>query len=104
MKTGCLPGGKVDFGETAEETTRKEIREETGLICEAARFLFYQDSLPGPETPLHFVNLYFECRVAGDVALNSESSEFAWVARDEVEAMALVFQNDEGLWRYWREG
>ena len=97
----CLPGGKVDLGGTVEAAMRKEVREETGLMCDAIEFLFYQDSLPGPETPMHFVNLYFECRVAGVVALNPESSAFRWIARDELDGLALAFGNDEGLQWYW---
>jgi 8-oxo-dGTP diphosphatase len=98
----CLPGGKVDFGETAEAAVAKEVREETGLVCESSRFLFYQDSLPDADTPMHFVNLYFECRVAGTIVLNGESSQFAWLRRDEAD-LALAFGNGEGLRRYWHE-
>lgn len=49
---------------------------------------------------MHFVNLYFECRVAGTIALNRESSQFAWLGRREA-GLTLAFGNDEGLRRYW---
>jgi len=98
----CLPGGKVEFGETTRGALEKELREETGLTCDAITFLFYQDSLPGPDAPLHFVNLYFECRASGEVALNPESSEFAWMGREELDSFALAFGHDEGMREYWR--
>ncbi len=35
----AMPGGFVDFGETAEEAMRREIREEVGVELEGIRFL-----------------------------------------------------------------
>jgi 8-oxo-dGTP diphosphatase len=97
----CLPGGKVDFGQTVEEAMRREVHEETGLTCDSTRFLFFQDSLPGPHLPLHFLNLYFECSTSGQVTLNEESSDFRWISASEIGSLAITFRNDEGLVRYW---
>jgi len=36
--TWTVPGGHVEFGETFEETARREVEEETGLIIKDARF------------------------------------------------------------------
>lgn len=99
----CLPGGKVDYGETVEESIAKELREETSLTCVASRFLFYQDSLPMKPGGMHCINLYFECEVEGTIRLNDESSEFTWLSRSELPARSLAFRNDLGLLRYWRE-
>ena len=98
----CLPGGKVDFGDTVEKTVIKELFEETTLECRASRFLFWQDSLPAHPDDMHCINMYFECETTGDVALNEESSELAWIGPGELESHALVFRNDEGLRRYWQ--
>jgi 8-oxo-dGTP diphosphatase len=97
----CLPGGKVDYGETAEQAVVKELREETELRCERARFLFYQDSLPLQPGGMHCINLYFECRAGGTLVLNPESSASAWIGREELGTHPLAFRNDEGLRRYW---
>jgi 8-oxo-dGTP pyrophosphatase MutT (NUDIX family) len=97
----CLPGGKVDYGERVEQAVSKELREETALDCESARFLFFQDSLPPEPGSMHCINLYFECSVSGDLTMNRESSEWAWVGPDELGKYDIVFRNDEALTRYW---
>jgi len=99
----CLPGGKVDYDETVEESIVKEIREETSLNCTATRFLFYQDSLPLKQGGMHCINLYFECEVEGMVRLNDESSDHEWISQGDFPRYSLTFRNDEGLLRYWRE-
>lgn len=97
----CLPGGKVDYGDTVEQALARELKEETSLECTASRFLFYQDSLPGESGDMHCVNLYFTCEAHGDVSLNSESSEYTWIGPNELAEHRMVFGNDEGLCRYW---
>lgn len=100
----CLPGGKIDYGDTTEGTIAKELMEETSLTCTSSRFLFYQDSLPYAPGGMHCINLYFECTVAGSVVLNEESSEFAWLGPLEVKDYDIAFRNDAALQRYWNQG
>ena len=97
----CLPGGKVDYGETVEQAVSKELQEETALECENARFLFFQDSLPPEPGSMHCINFYFECSVSGPLTLNPESSEWAWIGPEELEKYDIVFRNDEALAYYW---
>ena len=102
-KQWCLPGGKVDYGETVEHAAAKELREETSLICSKMRFLFYQDSPASQTGGMHCINFYFECAIDGELALNPESSEHAWVGPADLVRYDIVFRNDMGLWRYWNE-
>jgi 8-oxo-dGTP diphosphatase len=99
----CLPGGLVDYGETAEAAAGRELREECRLELIAVKFLFYQDSLPAKNGEMHGINLYFECRTGGNLKLNAESSEHAWVSRSQLENYDLAFKNKEGLYRYFNE-
>jgi 8-oxo-dGTP diphosphatase len=97
----CLPGGKVDYGETVEAAVRREVEEETSLVCTAVRFLFYQDSPPLEPGGMHCVNFYFECAVSGDLRLNEESSEVRRVDARTLSQLSIAFRNDEGLRRYF---
>lgn len=98
----CLPGGKVDYGQTVAEAVVAELREETGLDCGTARFLFYQDSLPPTPGTMHCINFYFECTVSGTVRLNKEAGKYVWISPEDLDRYHLVFGNDAGLRDYWR--
>lgn len=102
-KQWSLPGGKVDYGETVEHAAAKELREETSLTCKRVHFLFYQDSLAPQPGGMHCINFYFECAIDGEVSLNPESDEFAWVGPEDLTQYDFVFRNDLGLRRYWED-
>ncbi|MDX1388443.1 MAG: NUDIX domain-containing protein [Acidobacteriota bacterium] len=99
----CLPGGKVDYGDTVEATVEKELREETTLECTAMEFLFYQDSLPLEPGRMHGINFYFKCIVSGEIELNDESSEYVWLGPDDLDGYDIAFRNDEALRLFWKD-
>ena len=97
----CLPGGKVDYGDTVAESVAKELKEETSLECLESRYLFFLDNLPAEPGKMHCISHYFECKTSGELRLNSESDEFAWINAAELSRYDIVFRNDEGLLQYW---
>ncbi|MBN2103745.1 NUDIX domain-containing protein [bacterium] len=97
----CLPGGKVEFGDTIEDTVEKEIEEETALKCISKRFLFYLDNLPTESLQEHYITFYFECHVTGEIVLNEESSEYVWAGFEAMDQYDIVFLNDLALRKYW---
>lgn len=53
-----LPGGGLDFGETAREAGRREVEEETGLEVEVKELLLASETL-APDGSRHLVHLVF---------------------------------------------
>lgn len=96
----CLPGGNVEYGESADESMAKEIRQETSLITNEIKYLFYTENLPSDESDLHYVNLVFHCITGGNLRLNYESSEYAWIDLDDIHNYIMAFKNDLILKRY----
>ena len=99
----CLPGGKVKYGDTVEQSAARELKEETSLICHSLRFLFYQDSLPLKPGGMHCVNFYFEAEVSGDIMLNEESCHFEWIGLSDLENYNIAYRNDTALIHYWKK-
>jgi 8-oxo-dGTP diphosphatase len=100
----CLPGGKLDYGDTPEGTVAKELGEETGLAAKDVEFLFYQNSPPPQPGKMHCVNLYFRCTAIGAVTLNEESSAFVWVTLEEALGYKPVFGAEAAIRRVIEQG
>jgi 8-oxo-dGTP diphosphatase len=96
----CLPGGKVDYNSSPEESIVRELREETGLAFRITRFLFYQNSLPIKKGLMHCVNFYFEGTARGKISLNEESSSYTWVSPGDALSYKPVFGAYEAIRRY----
>lgn len=99
----CLPGGKIDYGQTIEEALAAEIQEELSMQLVGAKFFFYQNSLPTEPGEMHYINFYFHCSIEGDFRLNDESSDFAWIGLSDLQNYDIVFKNDEAIHRHFAE-
>ena len=95
-----LPGGKIDFNQTANEAMIREIEEETQLECTSSKFLFYMDNLPTAEYKTHFLTLFFYCECNGKVILNRESAEFHWLNSDDIPRFQLAFLHDQAIMKF----
>ena len=77
-----LPCGHIEFGESATDAVKREVKEETNLKVEDIEFLHIEELINSNEfqdTKRHFVCLQFSCRAKSrEVTLNDEAQEFIW--------------------------
>lgn len=71
----ALPGGHIDWDESAEEALRREVEEEGGLKVRHARLVGVQSS---PKRLRQIVAIYYLVRVEGESHTTSEAREVKW--------------------------
>jgi 8-oxo-dGTP pyrophosphatase MutT (NUDIX family) len=92
----CLPGGRMDPGESVAETCVREVREETGLEVEVVRLIGLYSS---PDMLVEYadgnrrqiVAAHFLVRVlGGSLGLSDETTAYGYFSRAEVEVLDLM--------------
>ena len=78
-----FPGGRMEFGETPEETLSRELLEEVGLKVEIIKPLdtwsFFRDE------NTQIVGITYLCEaVSSEVILSEEHVDFAWVTFEDI--------------------
>jgi 8-oxo-dGTP pyrophosphatase MutT (NUDIX family) len=92
----CLPGGRLDPGESVAEACVREVLEETGLEVEVVRLIGLYSS---PDLLVEYadgnrrqiVAAHFLVRVlGGSLGLSDETTEYGYFSRAELEALDLM--------------
>ena len=85
-----LPGGGINFGETAKEAAKREIKEETGLIIEVGNLLTMYELIQ-PKNKVHKVIFYHKARpTGGKLHPTDDISELVWMKPREIKKMKNV--------------
>ena len=91
----AIPGGFIDYGESAETAAQREAKEETGLDIEGLR-QFHVYSEPGRDPRQHTVSIVFvaqchgkprACDDAADIGLFDQSTLPAELAFDHAKIL-----------------
>lgn len=101
-------GGRVKFGETAEEAIVREVFEETGIKMEIDRLgfihenYFYGDSPVNSGKLIYEISFFFYMKLPSDFTLKSESftednsrEYLKWVSPDEKQKIYPAFFRTE---------
>ena len=91
----CLPGGRMESGESAAEACEREVFEETGLSVRVKRLVgvysqpdqlvIYPDG-----NKAHIVALHFEAEIiGGELGLSNETSDVGYFTVVELEGLDI---------------
>ncbi len=82
-----IPGGRLNPGETLEQTIRREVKEETGLeLTSEPEIIHAQDILRVADK--HTVRLTYKVNAKGEVELNTgEHTEYQWLSVADIKSL-----------------
>lgn len=79
----ALPGGFIDYGESAEQAAKREAFEETGLrVRNLRQFRVYSE--PGRDPRFHTLTVVFIAEPVGEARAGDDASEVRWFALDDL--------------------
>lgn len=86
-----FPGGALEFGDSFEETIKREIREEFGIEIEVGEMVDVFNHLI-PEEKQHWVALAYFCKIKNGTPAILEpekSEEIGWFSLEEIKQLPL---------------
>lgn len=99
--TWGLPGGWLEWGESAFDCARRETEEETGLVVSPVRQDGYTTTQAKTHSGLHVVTLFVICEYLGGIPRNLEHGKqlaVRWTPEEHMVELDLFAPLDE----WWR--
>jgi len=107
----CIPGGKINFGETLQQAAEREIFEETGILIEAHEPVYTFDIIETGNSenpsrlPFHYVVTDLRAEyLSGDIQAGSDVLDAAWFGKEEVMRSDVQELTRNFLERWWIKG
>ncbi len=97
----AIPGGFIDYGESAESAARREAKEETGLdIEDLKQFHVYSD--PNRDSRHHTLSVVFTANARGKPRARDDAAEIAVFTKDSLPE-PLAFDHAQILHDYFNK-
>ena len=98
-----LPGGRMEYGETAEETVIREVKEETGLSVKPIRVIGTWNNV---KEEYQITGIFYLCSLkdSDEVILSEEHDDYKWfdANRESIFDLHKVFKVRMEQWE-WKE-
>lgn len=96
-----FPGGRMEFGETPEETLGREVLEEVGLKVEIKKPLHTWSFFKDENTQI--VGITYLCKaVSSEVILSEEHVDFAWITFEDIHNYNVKSSIIEQIERWYK--
>ncbi|EOC99792.1 NUDIX domain-containing protein [Caldisalinibacter kiritimatiensis] len=92
-----IPGGKLEFGESLQESLVREVNEETSLQIDLAGVISTSSGINSEKKKQYITVVYLCNYLSGEVVLSNEHSEYMWVNIRNLKQKNLVYYVEEAI-------